>query len=167
MCAAGGIAPSLIIAGTSSETITMYDGVVGMPMPRTIPAIAVSTSAAASEFCDSVMTTWVKVIPSPVIVTQPITMPAQAQAIATASVLRAPSTRASTHVVPADALAGGRPHEGDGNAGQRAGQRAERRRIAEDQPEQHDEHRHEQMPPHRHHREEARQLRSRHARPGR
>ena len=42
------------------------------------------------------MTTWVKVIPSPVIVTQPITMPAQAQAIATASVLRAPSTRASS-----------------------------------------------------------------------
>src|SRR4029453_18775315 len=48
MCAAGGMAPSLITAGTSSDTITMYDGVVGMPMPRTMPAIAVSTSAAAS-----------------------------------------------------------------------------------------------------------------------
>ena len=35
-------------------------------------------------------------MPSPVMVTQPITMPAQAQAIATASVLRAPSTSASS-----------------------------------------------------------------------
>ena len=67
-----------------------------MPMPRTMPASAVSTSAAASEFCDSAMTNCVNTMPRPVIVTQPMTMPAQAQAIATASVLRAPSTSASS-----------------------------------------------------------------------
>lgn len=94
MCAAGAMAPSLMIAGTSSDTMTMYEGVVGMPMPRTMPATAVSTSAATSELCAST-TNWVKVIPRPVIVTEPMTMPAQAQAIATDSVLRAPSTSAS------------------------------------------------------------------------
>ena len=41
-----------MIAGTSSDTMTMYDGVVGMPMPSTMPATAVSTSARSSEFCD-------------------------------------------------------------------------------------------------------------------
>ena len=96
MCAAGAVAPSLMMAGTSSDTITMYAGVVGMPMPRMMPATAVSASAIASEFCDSAITNCVNVMPSPVIVTQPMTMPAQAQAIATASVLRAPSTSASS-----------------------------------------------------------------------
>src|SRR6185312_12629762 len=95
MCAAGGIAPSLMIAGTSSDTMTMYEGVVGMPIPRTMPAIAVSTSAATSELCASTITNWVNVMPRPVMVTQPMTMPAQAQAIATDSVLRAQSTSAS------------------------------------------------------------------------
>ena len=74
----------------------MYDGVVGIPMPRTIPAIAVRTSAATSELCARTITNWVNVIPSPVMVTQPMTMPAQAQAIATESVLRAPSMSAPT-----------------------------------------------------------------------
>ena len=95
MCAAGVEAPSLITAGTRSDTITMYEGVVGIPMPRTMPAIAVSASARISEFCDSRTTNCVKTMPRPVIVTTPITMPAHAQAIATASVLRAPSTSAS------------------------------------------------------------------------
>ena len=54
------------------------------------------------------MTTCVNVMPSPVIVTQPMTMPAHAQAIATASVLRAPSTSASSTVrqpIPARVVA--------------------------------------------------------------
>jgi hypothetical protein len=40
-----------MMAGTSSDTMTMYAGVVGMPMPRTMPAMAVRISASSSEFC--------------------------------------------------------------------------------------------------------------------
>ena len=64
-------------------------------MPRTMPATAVSASARISEFCASTITNWVKVMPRPVMVTQPMTIPAHAHAIATDSVLRAPSTSAS------------------------------------------------------------------------
>ena len=72
-------------------------------MPSTMPAIAVSTSASTSEFCASAITSCVNMMPRPVIVTQPITMPAQAHAIATASVLRAPSSSAPSTLRQRDA----------------------------------------------------------------
>ena len=53
MCAAGVTTPSLTSAGTSSDTMMMYAGVVGMPMPRMIPAAIVSSRASSSMFCDS------------------------------------------------------------------------------------------------------------------
>ena len=107
-------------------------------MPSTMPAIAVSTSASSSEFCASAITTCVNVMPRPVMVTQPMTMPAQAQAIATASVLRAPSSSASSTMrqpMPSRVVCAQQRHR---QAGERADQRAQRRRIAEDQAEQHD-----------------------------
>ena len=94
MWAEGASTPSLIMAGTSSDTMTMYAGVVGIPMPSTMPARAVSSRARNKELLASSITTCVKTIPKPVIVTQPITRPAHAHAIATESALRAPSSRA-------------------------------------------------------------------------
>lgn len=108
MCAAGVGAPSLMRAGTSSATITMYAGVVGIPIPSTMPASAVRTSARTSAFWASPTTACVKVMPRPVMVTQPITIPAQAHAIATASVFFAPSSSASNterQVMPARVVA--------------------------------------------------------------
>ena len=98
MCAAGVATPSLMSAGTRSETMTMYAGVVGMPMPSTMPAIAVRTSARMRLFWASARTICVKVMPSPVSEITPITMPAQAQAMATESASRAPPSSASTTV---------------------------------------------------------------------
>ena len=69
---------------------------VGMPMPSTMPAMAVSTSASSSMFCARPTTICVNTMPSPVMVTQPMTMPAQAQAMATDSVFLAPSSSASS-----------------------------------------------------------------------
>jgi hypothetical protein len=54
--------------------------------------------------CDIATTICVNVMPSPVIVVEPITIPATAQATATASVFFAPSSSASVterHVIPA------------------------------------------------------------------
>ena len=66
-----------------------------MPMPSTMPATMVSTSASSSVSLERPMTNCVNTMPSPDSVTTAMTMPAQAQAVATASELRAPSTKAS------------------------------------------------------------------------
>ncbi len=96
-------------------------------------------------------------------VTTPITMPAQAQAIATASVLRAPSTSASSTLRQVMPCARGGAHERERQAGERAHQRRERRRVAEDEADEHHQDRDEQVAPLLHHVPEARQLRARHA----
>ena len=44
-------------------------------MPSTIPAMAVRISASGSMFWARPTTTWVKTMPRPVMVTQPMTMP--------------------------------------------------------------------------------------------
>ena len=59
-------APSLMIAGTRSETITMYAGVVGMPIPRMIPAHIVRSSARGRRSLASPTTRAVKLIAAPV-----------------------------------------------------------------------------------------------------
>src|SRR5919106_554165 len=66
-----------------------------MPMPRMMPATMVSSSARISMFCAAASTRLVNSIPSPVSVITPTTMPAQAQASATVTVLRAPNARPS------------------------------------------------------------------------
>ena len=69
-----------------------------MPMPSTMPATPASSSASSRLFCDSAMTNWVKVMPSPVSEMTPMTMPAQAQAMATERASRAPPCSASITV---------------------------------------------------------------------
>jgi hypothetical protein len=66
-------------------------GVVGMPMPRIRAATMVRISARSSVFWAAARTMLVNSMPRPVSVTEPTTMPAQAQASATATVLRAPA----------------------------------------------------------------------------
>ena len=65
-------------------------------------------------------------------VTQPMTMPAQAQAMRHRErvLARRPSS-ALEHAAPADALARGRAQQRDRQAGERADQRAQRRRVAD------------------------------------
>jgi hypothetical protein len=66
--------------------------------------MAVRSSAIGSMSCDIATTTWLKLMPRPVIVVEPMTMPATAHATATAIVFLAPSSSASVtlrHEMPA------------------------------------------------------------------
>ena len=71
---------------------------VGMPMPRMMPAIAVTIRARKTWLLARSTTTWVNTMPIPVMLIDPITRPAQAQAIATDSAPRAPSSSAAIGV---------------------------------------------------------------------
>lgn len=64
-------------------------------MPSTMPAAMVRNSATSSQSCASPTTSWVKTMPRPDSMTTPMMMPAQAQASATVTALRAPSAIAS------------------------------------------------------------------------
>ena len=109
----GASPPQLVVTsgGGGGEPPTNAPPIAGDDTATTTAGTPVTINVAANDVDPdgnldptSATTTCVKTIPSPVIVTQPMTMPAQAQAMATASVFRAPSSSASRtdrHEMPA------------------------------------------------------------------
>jgi hypothetical protein len=86
--------PSCTSAGAAMVAKTMYLAVVGRPIPRIMEAIMVRKSVTIRLPPATLMINEAKRSPSPVRVTTPTTIPAQAQAAATPMALRAPFSMA-------------------------------------------------------------------------
>ncbi len=136
---------------------------VGRPVPSTIAASIVMTSAMNSVSCARPTTHCVNTMPSPDSVTTPIMMPAEAQASATASEFLAPSTIASMTFGQRDVDARRLAQRRHREAGERAGERGKRRAVAGIHDDQQDDDRQEQVSALGHDDAQARQLRARHA----
>ena len=88
--------PSSISAGAAIVTVIMYAGILGKPIPSSIQVTIVKTSVNNKLFPPSEIIALAILMVKPVKLDTPITIPTQAQAIATDTVDFAEATKAAS-----------------------------------------------------------------------